>query len=174
MKIALTGHRSEFFPDDTSFLPTIEGTFVRFLDATKPEVVISGGCYGWDLIGARESYFKSIPFDLYIPFPEFGNSWNVTNKELLRGMKPKARSIKNISDTYHSGCFYDRDKAMVDDADLVISLMHPLCEKGGTFCTVKYAKSLGKTVFNIWPKYDLAILSYIESCDLLGLREEVI
>lgn len=169
MKVALTGHRTEFFPKlDKEFVPKIRRTFRTFLNELKPELVIAGGCYGFDLIGSRECYFNKTPFDFYLPFPEFGVNWELGNREFLEGMKPKARSIKNICDHYHKGCFHERDKAMVDDCDIVISLLHPEATKGGTFYTVKYAEKMGKEVYNIWPNEDDKIYDLIESHKLFG------
>ena len=172
MKVALTGHRTEFFPEgDKSFVPRIEGAFKKFLKTIKPELVISGGCYGFDLIGARECHFNKTPFDLYLPFPEFGVNWELDNREFLEGIKPKSRSIKNISEKYHKDCFYKRDKAMVDACDIVISLLHPEATKGGTFYTAKYSEKTGKEVYNIWPNEDDKLYDLIENHKLF--REDV-
>ena len=158
MKIALTGHRTEFFPKNEGsygdFVSNISFNLQKALELTNPELVITGMCYGWDLIGAEKAYEKNISFVGYLPFPDFGNSWKKEYKEQLETSIEYAHQIKLISENYHKGCFHDRDRAMVDDCDVVFALLNPEAKKGGTKYTVDYSKKMNKPVFNFWDEPD--------------------
>ena len=152
MKIALTGHRPEFFGDKDIGIWC--ENYQKALEIINPQLVISGLCRGWDNLGAQWAIDNEIKVSGYCPFPEFGNNWNKEAQNELQEIRANLHEENMISKHYHKGCFHDRDRAMVDDCDVVFALLNPKAKKGGTKYTVDYAKKMNKPVFNFWNEPD--------------------
>lgn len=154
MKIAGTGHRPKFCPclydEDHEWLLDLRGRTSSFLKEQSPEFVITGMAIGWDTWLAQEALKLDIPIKAYVPFRGQGNAWPPAAKKEYQRLLDLSLEVKYISENYHSGAFHQRDRAMVDDCDLVVALLNPKADKGGTYYTVQYAKGKEKEVINFW------------------------
>lgn len=169
MKISLTGHRTQFFEQEgDGFILGVRKLLNRAYTALRPDSVITGLCYGFDVIGAEEAQALDIDTHGYSPFPEFGKNWSPEHKESKEKVIEKLTSYRDVCPDYKRSCFHERDQAMVDDCDIVFSLLHPDANKGGTYYTVQYAKLKGKPVYNFWPDTDDKILDYIEQQNIIN------
>lgn len=154
MIIAGTGHRPKYCPckynENHPWLIELKKNLTKAIEVRSPDAVISGAAIGWDTWIAQAALSLGIPLHLYIPFPEQGKSWPTSSQRVLESLKEKAEKVALISDNYHQQCFFKRDEKMVDDCDLVFSLLNPESYSGGTYYTVQYAKKNNKPVINFW------------------------
>ena len=74
-------------------------------------------------------------------------SW--TNKEIeqLEKHKKIASRVIHTQETYSRGCYYKRDRQLVDASSICICYQYK--NSGGTAYTVKYAKEHNITIINI-------------------------
>ena len=75
-----------------------------------------------------------------IPFPEqykHENDWNEEDIESYNYLLKKADSVIVLHDKYKRGCYYSRDRYLVDNSSVCISYQKR--KKCGTAYTVDYA-----------------------------------
>ena len=145
---ALTGHR--ILPADFD-----EAELHREL-----EILIKGGCNaflcgmaeGFDLLCLRlliklkEKY--SFTVEACVPFVGQETYFSKENKRLYRELLKKCDDTTTLLQSYQSGCYFLRNRYMVDSSDFVFAY----CTKstGGTVYTVGYAKRKNKTVVRVF------------------------
>ena len=151
MVIGGTGHRTQFFPDIDTWQRDVYESLVAALYEAQPNYVISGGCYGWDLMFAEAAMELEIPIHLYLPFPSFGERWyNAEDRRLLQKVKEYADIVYYSCSEYSRECYFIRDEAIANNSDIIYALLHPDARSGGTYYTTKYAYEKGKEVINFW------------------------
>ena len=154
MIIAGTGHRPKYMPggydENDPWQVELKESIAFWLDWEKPSLVISGGAQGFDMFLAEQALLLNIPFDLYLPFKESSNKWPEYSQKRLENLKTRARRVVFTSWNYHPGVFRIRNYAMVDDATMMLSLLNPKFDSGGTQVTVTYAKKKNKSILNLW------------------------
>lgn len=141
MKIAVTGHR------EISQQDWVADRFRDALHMFKPEVVITGGAVGTDLLAAKVAFQEGFAFDLYRPWAGHGDS-NLDYGNAMRF----AHEVVNVSpsNAYLGPWLYQaRNEAMVNNADMVISVHDGA--PGGTYNCIKYATRRGYKIWNINP-----------------------
>jgi uncharacterized phage-like protein YoqJ len=122
----------------------------------RPRVstVISGGALGWDQALAAAAMDLEIPYQMYLPFPEFWSKWPKDSQEYLELLCSTAAKIRYVSEAgYNPYKMQVRNEAMVDSSELVLALWNGT--SGGTANCVKYAEKVGKPVVNLWDKYNV-------------------
>lgn len=102
---------------------------------------ISGGASGIDIIAARIvtekiDFDENIKLSLILPFENFMNFYD------LCYLQPYCHKISYIHKDYCISAYYDRDKKMVEMADMLIGY-YDNRGKGGTYATIKYAEKKG-------------------------------
>ena len=75
-----------------------------------------------------------------------------TRKAIIKGKTPSPKKIKAVitSEQYNRGCFFTRNRYMVDKADVVVCAFNG--KSGGTAYTVDYALKQNKIVIQIDPE----------------------
>ena len=151
MKVAITGHR----PDKLGNWHQVADAILKGLYSLSADHVYIGMAPGADLLAARGCIFSSIPYTAVVP-------WNGHRKTIpaewlddYDGALYKANYTEVLSDAIdYEGpwLFHNRNKFMVDHADVVLAIWDG-SDKGGTASTVKYAKSpkVDKPVYVIHP-----------------------
>lgn len=141
----ITGHR-EISQDKKAYVSTemrkeillaIENGYTRF---------ISGFAEGVDLEFATiiaELKEQGHPLILEAAIP-YAKRMNNKNKSLQK-MLAACDEIKVICERYTPKCFFIRNRYLVEQSSLVISIYDGR-ESGGTFYTMRYANSKGRTV----------------------------
>ncbi len=163
MIICGTGHRPKYMPclyEESHEWAKEKKDLIRLnLLQDNPDLVISGMAIGWDTWLAEESLNLNIPVHAYIPFRGQGGKWPQKAKDRYQKILDKSQKVKYISESYNKMAFFKRDEAMVLESTLVYALLNPEVDSGGTFYTVKYAKSQNKRVINFWDMniYDIEI-----------------
>lgn len=154
MIVAGTGHRPKFLPclynENHPWLLELKGKTKNTLELLKVENVITGCALGWDTWLAEVAMELGIKVHCYVPFRGQGGNWPASSKARLDKIIENCHVLLYLSKDYTKDCFLKRDRAMVEDADLMLALWNPEITSGGTYYTVQYAKKQGKKVFNLW------------------------
>lgn len=154
IKIAFTGHRflnkywSDFKKEKSNFIKKLR-LYLSTLEGNYMFVV--GGATGVDSLAAEYAIRNGIVFDLYVPFPVEIHSkfWDKKDKLFLLKSHSLCRKKKIIASRYYVGAYFQRDQAMVDDADLLISWYKKCNSKSGSANCVKYASTKGLPVIDL-------------------------
>lgn len=154
MIIAGTGHRPQFCPcgftDPHPWIDNIKGEMAFKLGMLDATMVISGAALGFDTWLAELALHLEIPLHMYVPFKTQGSNWPAAARKRYDSILERATVIRYVSEDYSKVAFLKRDRAMVDAADHIFSLLNPLADSGGTYYTVEYAKEKNKPVTNFW------------------------
>lgn len=154
MIIAGTGHRPRLCPcgyrDPHPWLNKLREDISYNLRLQNVDAVIGGCAIGFDTWLVQEALKLNIPVWSYVPFRGQGSKWPASSKKEYERILGESAKVKFISEEYSNEAFLKRDRAMVDDANKVYSLLNPLSTSGGTFYTVKYATQLNKEVLKLW------------------------
>lgn len=149
-----SGHRPQFCPckfdENHKWLLGLKEDLKSYLLTEKPKAVITGGAIGMDTWLAEATLDLEIPLHLYIPFRGQGKNWPKESQKKYEDILNRATVVKYISETYSKYAFLQRDEAMVNDCDVVLALLNPEANSGGTYYTVNYAKNNSKQVINFW------------------------
>ena len=155
MIVCGTGHRLQYLPCKfehrhpfkISKLKQLE----RYFNQEKVDVVISGMAIGWDMWLAWTAIKIGIPMHAYVPFEGQDSLWSSEHRDQFHSLLNKASCVKYICDPGYAGWkMIKRDKVMVDDSDMTLSLWNPLKRSGGTWTTVRYATYSNRRVVNFW------------------------
>lgn len=166
MIIAGTGHRPNKLGNEYDYkgpyTDFIRGELERKLSHLKVDLIISGMAIGFDMILALVALKLGIKLQCYIPFKGQERTWPEPSQKLYHKILYKSNNIY-IVDTnkvcsynmyreekqtiYHPIKMNDRNKSMVDIADMVISCHDG--STGGTANCIAYANSVNKPIIPI-------------------------
>ena len=156
MVCCVTGHRPKGFPFERSWY---EPLYIKYVDMLALEIenlfnegynhFVVGMAEGADLDFARAVLNNKGANDNVVleavPYP----------KEVVKRITEQAREyqdilarcdrIHTVSDHYFKGCMQKRNRYMVDKSDIVIAIWNGR-EEGGTWYTIKYARSKNKPI----------------------------
>ncbi len=115
---------------------------------------ISGAAMGTDLWGAQivlefKKEFPDLTLEMAIPFEGQADKWSYPYRSLRESVLQSADMITLISRDYTRCCMFDRNRYMIQHADVVIAAYDG--QEGGTKLTVEYAKRTGCPVYIIPP-----------------------
>ena len=85
-----------------------------------------------------------------IPFPGQADSWEKADQKRRYIILTAADKAVITSEQYNRGCFFTRNRYMVDKADVVVCAFNG--KSGGTAYTVDYALKQNKIVIQINPE----------------------
>ena len=144
----ITGHRD--IPD--SMMNFVEQELRREIDLAIAEGYtrfISGFAEGADLLFAQivaDEKQKNSRLKLEAAIP-YRKRMNTPNK-LFQTLIKECDFVVVHSEGYHSGCFMKRNRYMVDQSQRVIAVYDGR-QSGGTYATVRYAKTLAREIKTI-------------------------
>ena len=72
--------------------------------------------------------------------------WNEVDKRVYRDILNSADKVVVLADTYYDGCMQVRNRHLVDNSKYCICYL--IRKRGGTYYTIKYAKSQKKIIIN--------------------------
>ena len=153
MIVAFTGHRPGKLPcgysEDHIFCLSTKDKLRDWLSSNRPERAISGMALGWDQWAAKICVELGIPFDAYIPCIGQECKWIPSSRqEYHRILGLASRQVMVYNGPYNGSCMQDRNIAMVDACDILVALWDG--STGGTGNCIRYAKSKGITIVNLW------------------------
>lgn len=105
------------------------------------------GCRG-DSSKAEEKQKNTL--ECVIPFPGQADSWEKADQKRRYNIPTAADKAVITSEQYNRGCFFTRNRYMVDKADVVVCAFNG--KSGGTAYTVDYALKQNKIVIQINPE----------------------
>ena len=114
----------------------------------------SGGARGFDILASEvvlklKKKYPNIHLILVLPFLnqyEKEKGWSREEIYKYKNIKEKASKVVYIQKTYSEGCYYKRDRHLVDFSSVCICYMHKMT--GGTAYTVQYAKGQSLIIIN--------------------------
>ena len=122
---------------------------------------ISGMAMGFDIIAAecvlllkKTPKFRNADIRLVcaVPFNKQADKYPADWKKRYDWILKSATQIITTSNDYYPGCYFDRNRFMVDNSDCVVTWFDG--SRGGTKNTVDYAKKVGRKVININSEYE--------------------
>lgn len=161
MTVAFTGYRPEKMPfterdndpDFVKFKEKLTET-VGKLVMTGYDTFLSGMATGFDtwaaeaVLSCRRRY-PEVSLVGVIPFPEQAADWSGEDRYRREMILRGCTSSVIISPAYARGCYFTRNRYLVDHADLLLCAYDG--QKGGTAYTVDYAKKRGLPLICIRP-----------------------
>ena len=140
----VTGHR--IIPADQLDRVELElRELIRRAIGAGYDTFISGFAEGADLAFARLvlEFQAKYPVKLEAAIPYAGRL-KCPNPE-FQSLLAKCSNVHIVSEEYSPGCFFERNRFMVDRADIVIAVYDGR-KRGGTYQTIGYAKEVGKQI----------------------------
>ena len=138
-KCVFTGHR-ELGED---FSPTLLKKTIKDLIERGVEIFYNGMAIGFDLLAAEQvlslrKKFPNVKLIACVPYYGQENYFSAADKRRYVKTLKKADEVVLLSETYYRGCLHQRDRYMVDNADVIIAY----CKKkeGGAAYTLSYFK----------------------------------
>ena len=121
---------------------------------------------GFDIIAAetvlavKNAFSEPLRLICVLPFKNqsynFPDDWKIRFKSVLKKCDEKVI----LAEKYFTGCYQERNTYMVDHSDYVITWFDG--QKGGTANTIRYAKKIGRQIFNTY-----------ENPNNMGLQTEI-
>ena len=116
---------------------------------------LTGGALGFDELAANtviffKNKYPQIKLILVLPFQkpyEHEKGWQEKDIEKYNLLLKKADKKIILNEGYKKGCYYQRDRYLVDNSSLCIS--YQTRKNGGTAYTVDYANKQGIKVINL-------------------------
>lgn len=143
-----TGHRRILPEHNTSVVLWLEGT-VRKLIESGVSQFYAGGALGFDTLAAQtvirlKKEYPYIRLILLLPCQNQSDRWSPADIDCYEQIKKLADEVIYLSQFYHSGCMYRRNKALVDSGGVCVCYLFR--NTGGTAYTVQYAKEKGRQI----------------------------
>lgn len=142
-----TGHRElkdlDFALLDRVILHLVKNGVTRFL---------CGMAQGFDLIAAEsvialKSDYPDVELVACVPCEGQSRYFSAADKARYDRVIKNCSEVIVLSEEYYQGCMHFRDRFMVDNCDLVVCYLRK--KSGGTYYTVKYARSQGKKIIEL-------------------------
>jgi len=117
---------------------------------------ICGGALGFDTLAARavlrfRDHHPDVRLRLAIPCADQPSRWMPEDAALYRDIMARADQVNMLSDRFYAGCMLQRNRFMVEHADLCICYWNGQ-SRGGTAFTVRYAASRKLDLVNLFMK----------------------
>ena len=157
LSCAFTGHRPHKFPwhyDEADSrcvaLKAALAAQITALTETGVTDFYSGGADGvdcWAALIVLELRKKNPALSLHLILPHEGQAdkWSDSAQERYHSILGQADSVDYVSRKYYDGCMLDRNRRLVDSADLLLAVYNGE-RRGGTAATVRYARKSGHKI----------------------------
>lgn len=134
MNLGITGHRRErLHGQDHLVYKWCEAQIIKY----EPTLCLSGMANGSDQLFAQATLSNSYPLWCIFPYKK--------NIDYLSNYVDNALRITYTQEKYSKDCYFIRDKYLVDHSDVLLAIWDKK-EIGGTWFTIKYAKSINKPI----------------------------
>lgn len=160
MTCAFTGHRPQRLPwgtreDDPRCraLKTLLRASVRQAAALGCDTFLCGmarGCdtYFAEAVLAQKQDMPSLRLVAMVPCPGQADRWPERDRRRYEALCAQCDEVRLLEPVYTGGCMLRRNFAMVDCAQVLISVFDGA--PGGTASTVRYARQQGLTLLPVW------------------------
>jgi len=164
--LCFSGHRTEKMPKGRNeFNLMIQSLIYEINKAIMDgyDTFMFGACYGFDLICAEQILLRkqiirhtdpvNIKLVAVVPFEEQASRWKTNDREKYFNILSKCDEVITLNKHYQSGCYYERNRYMVDNSSRLICYYDG--RSGGTRYTIEYAESKSIPMINIYNSYSL-------------------
>lgn len=160
MVCAFTGHRPEKLPwQNRETDPRCLALKVQIAQAVVRAREKGAGVYSCGFARGCDFYFleavlalrqadPQLRLEAWLPCPEQADRWPGADRARYTSGLRQCDAIHVLEPVYSPGCMLRRNRAMLDRADLLISVYDG--SDGGTGAAVAYAKRLGIPVDALW------------------------
>ena len=119
---------------------------------------MSGMAQGFDTWAAEEVLALGAGLECVIPFPGQADDWDHQSKIIRNQLISRSYKQTVISQNYKKGVYYQRNRYMVDNSEIVLCGFDRKTS-GGTAYTYNYSLERGKTVIVFNPlNYKIAVI----------------
>ena len=160
---AFSGHRPSKFPwkyDETDMRcvklkAALAERIASLVDRDGVTDILVGGAEGADtwaaltVLSLREKN-SALRLHCILPCQGQSDSWSASARERYQGILNRADSVFYMQREYSEGCTLERNRFMVDHADMLLAVYNGEW-RGGTAATVRYATKSGKRIQIINP-----------------------
>ena len=155
MICAFTGHRPQRLPwggDEQDprcqALKTLLDAAIQQAAERGCDTFLCGMARGCDTYFAEAVLARGLRLEAMVPCPEQADSWQEADRKRYHALLLRCAAIHVLETAYSEGCMVRRNRAMVDRADLLITVFDG--SPGGTAATVRYAGKQGVELLPIW------------------------
>ena len=118
---------------------------------------LTGGALGFDTLAAKEILrfrmtHPDIALKVILPCKNQFESWTPSQVNMYEYTLANADEVEYISDVYTDGCMRERNRRLVDQADMLIAYVSR--SHSGSGQTVRMASNDGKVIFNLYPSLE--------------------
>ena len=155
MLCAFTGHRPKRLPwGSKEEDPRCQA--LKVLMEKAVEQAVQRGCTSFvcGMAQGCDTWFAQIVLDMGYPLTAIlpcagqADRWSEEDRLRYEALLSRCNDVITLEDDYSEGCMLRRNHAMVDMADVLISV-YDGCG-GGTGSTVSYARRLGLEIIPVW------------------------
>ena len=154
-----TGHRKI----NASLLASLQAQMTSLVQAfiqTGVDIFLVGGARGFDTLAADvilhlQASYPQTRLILVLPFEnpyEKEGDWTPEEIQAFHRIQAQASQVILLHQHYRRGCYYERNRYLVDHASFCFCLCCQTRKTGGTAYTTQYAKSCGRSVYNFAKK----------------------
>ena len=155
MRCAFTGHRPQRLPwGSREEDPRCRALKVILSENVDKAVELGCGEFLCGMARGCDTWFaetvleKNLKLTAVLPCPGQADRWPQKDRIRYEDLLARCESIVVLESAYSDGCMLRRNRAMIDRADVLISV-YDGCG-GGTGNAVRYAKERGVEIFPIW------------------------
>ena len=147
-----TGHRDIEKISASVLYTRLEKTIVDLIENEGVTDFRAGGARGFDSMAAlavlamKEKY-PQIKLHLILPCKAQADYFRAFDKKVYKYTLAHADSVVYVSERYYSSVMFDRNRKLVDGADVCVAFLNHL--GGGTYYTVNYARKNKVEVRNL-------------------------
>ena len=150
--VCFTGHR-DIEPSEAKNVPALLKSIIKESISRGATRFLAGGAVGFDTIAALcvlelKREFPDITLELILPCTNQAQKWSERNRMVYEMIIERADRVEYLHQTYTPNCMHDRNRRLVDEADLVIAYLSH--SGGGTAYTVAYALQNDKELINVY------------------------
>ena len=155
--VSFTGHRAAPYDFESALGLQMQNRLQSAIKAAISQghdTFYTGMARGFDLIAAqavvheKENFSPHIKLVCVIPHRGQELKWAKKWRICYEDIKNTADEIIELSEKYIHGCFHERNRVLVEKADLVICFFSG--QEGGTRHTVELAEEKGVPIVNVW------------------------
>ncbi len=127
---------------------------VEFAYENGVRCFLAGGAIGFDTVAAKAVINFRIThpdarLKILVPCKNQSEKWNEYEKSLYEYVLSAADEVEYLAEEYYDGCMKARNTELAERCDILIAYVGRFM--GGSAQTLRIAKKLGKTVYNLYP-----------------------
>ncbi len=159
---SFTGHRPQRFPwrfneDDPRCiaLKSVLTEQIKALVESGATNFFSGMALGVDVWAAQivltlRETDPRLKLHCVLPCKDQDTKWNTAARKIYHAILERADTVQYVSQDYYNGCMLDRNRRLVDLADILLAVWDGK-PAGGTAATVRYAQKQKREIIRIEP-----------------------